>query len=190
VTGWHDAPVAASLVSPVLVGRQAELDSLTNTLARVLGAEQVAVVLGGEAGVGKSRLVHELIDKARHDGVRVLIGGCVELDGGGIPFAPVVEMIRSLAADMPPEELDGVLGSARTEIGRLVPELDDGEPVSGAGERDPSRLLELMLGVIGRLSAAAPLMLVFEDLQWPTGPRLTCSPCWWDGPRGGRCCLC
>ena len=153
-------------MSPVLVGRQAELRSLSSAFGRVLTGHQVTALVGGEAGVGKSRLVNELIDEARAAGTRVLVGGCVELDGGGIPFAPVVEMIRSLAAELPAAELDAVLGAARGEIGRLVPELEDDRPTAPAGERDASRLLELMLGVIGRLSARAPLMLVFEDLQW------------------------
>ncbi|HTP22758.1 MAG TPA: AAA family ATPase [Solirubrobacteraceae bacterium] len=153
-------------MSPVLVGRQGELRSLSGALGHVVGGKQVTVLVGGEAGVGKSRLVHELIDEARAADTRVLIGGCVELDGGGIPFAPVVEMIRVLAAELSAAELDDVFGAARGEIGRLVPELEHDQPAAPAGERDASRLLELMLGVIGRLSARAPLMLVFEDLQW------------------------
>ncbi len=153
-------------MSPVLVGRQAESKALSIALEQVVSGKQVTVLVGGEAGVGKSRLVHELIDDARAAGTRVLVGGCVELDGGGIPFAPVVEMIRSLAVELPATELDAVFGAARGEIGRLVPELEDDQPAAPAGERDASRLLELMLGVIGRLAARAPLMLVFEDLQW------------------------
>ncbi len=76
-------------MSPVLVGRQAELQSLCESLERVTGGESATVLVGGEAGVGKSRLVHELIDRARASEVQVLIGGCLELDGGGIPFAPL-----------------------------------------------------------------------------------------------------
>src|SRR5579875_2005622 len=158
--------MAASLVSPVLVGRQAEVEVLRAGLARARGGEQTTIVLGGEAGVGKSRLGHELIGEARRSEMRALIGGCVELDGGGIPFAPMVEMIRSLAGELPAGELDSVLGSARGEIGRLVPELDEGAPSTSADDRDPSRLLELMFGVVGRLAAAAPLLVIFEDVQW------------------------
>jgi DNA-binding CsgD family transcriptional regulator/tetratricopeptide (TPR) repeat protein len=116
--------------------------------------------------VGKSRLVHELVGQARGTGARVLIGGCVELDGAGIPFAPLVDMLRALDRDVPAEDLDALLGSARTEIGRLVPELDDGLANTIGGERDPSRILELILGVIGRLAAERPLLLIFEDVQW------------------------
>jgi DNA-binding CsgD family transcriptional regulator/tetratricopeptide (TPR) repeat protein len=97
--------------------------------------------------------------------VRVLAGGCVELEGGGIPLAPVIDMFRALAADLAEDELDDLLGSARGELGRLVPELDDGL-AHVAGERDPSRLLELILAVVGRLAAGRPLMLAFEDVQW------------------------
>jgi ATP/maltotriose-dependent transcriptional regulator MalT len=164
--------VAASLVSPVLVGRQAELEFLAGALERVLAGEQVTVLVGGEAGVGKSRLVHELTDRAREAGARVLIGGCVELGGGGIPFAPLVEMMRALAGELPEDRLADVLGPARPEIGRLVPELGDGSAGPGMPERDPSTLLELMVGMITRLAGDAPLMLVFEDLQWADGPTL------------------
>ena len=164
--------VAASLVSPVLVGRQAELEFLAGALEDVLAGDQVTVLVGGEAGVGKSRLVHELIGRAHDAGARVLIGGCVELGGGGIPFAPLVDMIRALAGELSADRLDDMLGSARPEIGRLVPELGDGTHGAPVPERDPSTLLELMVGMVSRLAADAPLMLVFEDLQWADGPTL------------------
>ncbi len=158
--------MAPSLVSPVLVGRQAELGLLGDSLDRAVAGGQATVLVGGEAGVGKSRLVHDLIVQARQSGARALVGGCVELDGGGIPFAPLVEMIRAFAAELGPADLDDVLGGAREEIARLVPELKDAAPVASDDDRGPSRVLELMLGMIGRLAAVAPLMLVFEDVQW------------------------
>jgi DNA-binding CsgD family transcriptional regulator len=158
--------VAPSLVSPVLVGRQAELGLLRDSLDRAVAGEQATVLVGGEAGVGKSRLVHDLIVQARQSGARALVGGCVELGGGGIPFAPLVEMIRAFAAELEPADLDVVLGGARDEIARLVPELKDAAPVASDDDRGPSRVLELTLGMIGRLAAVAPLMLVFEDVQW------------------------
>jgi DNA-binding CsgD family transcriptional regulator/tetratricopeptide (TPR) repeat protein len=142
-----------------------ESAALSDALARVLAGHRVTVVVGGEAGVGKSRLVDELMERARASDARVLAGGCVELEGGGIPLAPVIDMFRALAADVAEDELDALLGSARGELGRLVPELDDGR-AHVAGERDPSRLLELILAVVGRLAAGRPLMLAFEDVQW------------------------
>ena len=152
------------------------MQALRDALSRVLAGEQVTVVVGGEAGVGKSRLGHELIGDAREAGARVLVGSCIELDGGGIPFAPVVEMMRDLAAELPAGELGAALGSARPEVGRLVPELDESTPATSADDRDPARLLELMLGVVGRLATSAPLMLVFEDVQWADRATLDLFP--------------
>jgi predicted ATPase len=158
--------MTASLVSPVLVGRRAELEALDGALQRVLGGEPVALLIGGEAGVGKSRLIGELVGRARIAGARALVGGCVELGGGGIPFAPLVEMLRALAIELDADELEALLGPARADIGRLVPELDDGRETPERADRDPSRILELLLGVIGFLAAERPLLLAFEDVQW------------------------
>ena len=150
----------------MLVGREPESTFLSDALQRVLGGDPVTVLVGGEAGVGKSRLVNELVAEARAAGAQALIGSCVELDGGGIPFAPLVDMFRALVTEFAPDELDALFGSARTEIGRLIPELEDGRTTTPSGERDPARLLELIRGVIGRLTAARAVLLVFEDVQW------------------------
>ncbi len=158
--------MAASLVSPVLVGRQTESAELDAALARVLEGEAVTVLVGGEAGVGKSRLIGEFVTRARAAEARTLVGGCIELGGGGIPYAPVVDMLRMLASELNDDDLESLLGPARAEIGRLVPELDDGREAPGRADRDPSRILELLIGVIGRLAAARPLVLAFEDVQW------------------------
>ena len=139
---------------------------MDQALQRALAGEPVTLVVGGEAGVGKSRLIGELISRARAAGARALVGGCVELDGGGIPLAPLVDMLRALAAELPAEELDSLLGPARAEIGRLVPELADGRAAQAPTDSEPSRILELLLGVVGRLAAERPLVLLVEDAQW------------------------
>lgn len=158
--------MAGSIVSPVLVGRETELAAVDQALQRALAGEPVTLVVGGEAGVGKSRLIGELISRARTAGARALVGGCVELDGGGIPLAPLVDMLRALAAELPADELDELLGPARSEIGRLVPELADARGAQAPTDSDPSRILELLLGVVGRLAAQGPLLLLVEDVQW------------------------
>ncbi len=135
-------------------------------LQRALAGEPVTLVVGGEAGVGKSRLISELVTQARASGMRALVGGCVELDGAGIPLAPLADMLRALAAELPGDALDALLGPARGEIGRLVPELADEGHAQAPTDPDPSRFLELLLGVIGRLVADRPLLLVVEDVQW------------------------
>ena len=158
--------MGGSIVSPVLVGRETELAATDEALQRALDGAAVTLVVGGEAGVGKSRLIGELVTRGRGAGARALMGGCVELDGGGIPLAPFVDMLRALAVELPAEELDALLGPARGEIGRLVPELADRRASQAPTDPDPSRVLELLLGVIGRLVAERPLVLVVEDVQW------------------------
>jgi DNA-binding CsgD family transcriptional regulator len=159
--------VSATIVSPVLVGRRTELQVLEAALDRSVMGQSAAVLLSGEAGVGKSRLVLELAERARASGARVLVGGCAEFGGEGIPFGPVVDVVRTLADEVEPDELDGFLGPARNEFARLLPELGDGRALTALDEGvEVSRLHELILGLISRLAAAQPLVLVFEDVQW------------------------
>jgi DNA-binding CsgD family transcriptional regulator len=160
--------VSVTLVSPVLVGRGIELQVLEDALARAVSGRSAGVLLTGEAGVGKSRLVLELSDRARQGaGARVLIGTCTEFGGEGIPFGPVVDVIRTLADEVKPGELQELLGPARTEFARLLPELGQGGTLPPVEEGlDTSRLQELILGLISRLAAEQPLVLVFEDVQW------------------------
>src|SRR3954462_1082602 len=155
-------------VSPVLVGREAELAALMAAFDSAAAAEPAVVLVGGEAGVGKTRLVEEAADRVRLGGARVPGGGRGELGGEGLPFIPLADALRSLMRDTPPEELDAFVGPARFELARLVPELDPHAALSPtpAGESRTARLLELALGVIQRLAADRPLMFVVEDLHW------------------------
>jgi DNA-binding CsgD family transcriptional regulator len=157
--------VTTSLVSPVLVGRQPEFAVLQEALRRAMGGEPTAVVVGGEAGVGKSRLVQELGEQARRAGARVLAGGCVELGGEGIPFGPLVDVMRTLASDLGIDELGERLGPGRAEIARLLPELDDGNLVRPVDDR-ASLVPELIVGLFARMASERPLVLTFEDVQW------------------------
>ena len=157
----------AALVSPVLVGRRTELETLLAALGRAESGVPAVVVVGGEAGVGKTRLVEDAAAQAAERGARVLAGACGQLGGEGLPFAPLVDALRTLARSTEPEELDEVLGPARGELARLLPELD---PVASAAPApmgtQSARLFELVLGVLGRIAAQRPLVLVIEDLHW------------------------
>jgi hypothetical protein len=96
----------AVLISPVLVGRRAELETLVSSFERARAGEPAFVVVGGEAGVGKTRLVEEVATRAADAGARVLTGASVELGGEGLPFAPLVDALRALARSTEPDELD------------------------------------------------------------------------------------
>lgn len=132
------------------------------------GGDPAVVIVGGEAGVGKTRLVEEVAARARDAGARVLTGSCIELGGAGLPLSPVVDAIRSLMRVMDADELEPLLGPARDELARLLPELspERGTNLPPVSEEGSARLLELVFGVIQRLAGAQPLMLVIEDLHW------------------------
>jgi len=97
-----------------------------------------AVLIGGEAGVGKTRLIGEFTGRAREAGARVLAGGCLELGADGLPFGPFTAMLRDLVRETGADEIAGMLpggGRAIRELARLLPELSDagGPTAAGAG---------------------------------------------------------
>src|SRR5689334_10162485 len=159
--------------SPVFVGRREEIESLAALLLRAADGEPGFAIVAGEAGVGKTRLVTELAGQAADSGFAVLAGHCVELGAEGLPLAPLIDALRTLARTTARAELADVLGPARRGLGRLLPELDPGALLAEDRGSDPaadgvqvSQLLELVLGMLGRLSARRPLLLVLEDLHW------------------------
>jgi DNA-binding NarL/FixJ family response regulator len=161
--------MAYPLMTGPFVGRTADLALLGDLLAGAVGGDPVLAVIGGEAGVGKTRLVAQLAATASEQGARVLRGGCVQLGGEGLPLAPVIEALRGLASELDRAELATVAGPARQELGRLLHDPawaggpSQGDHAAGYG---PGRLFDLLLGVLERLSANAPLLLVIEDLHW------------------------
>jgi DNA-binding CsgD family transcriptional regulator/tetratricopeptide (TPR) repeat protein len=151
------------------VGRTEELTRLRHMLARATAGDALVALLGGEAGVGKTRLAEKLAAAAGQQGARVLRGGCVPLGEEGLPFAAVTEALRGLARDLDPAELEAVAGPARAEVGRLVPDLAlGGEAAAGAAAAGAGqgRLFALLLGMVERLAATTPLLWVLEDLHW------------------------
>jgi DNA-binding CsgD family transcriptional regulator/tetratricopeptide (TPR) repeat protein len=156
--------VPVDVVSPVLVGRNEELARLRAAVARTAAGEPGIVLVGGEAGVGKSRLLTAALGDL--DDVRVLTGGCIELGGAELPFVPLVEALRTLARTTSPSDLDDLLGPARRELARLLPELAPEGAAPPPATGSTAQLFELFLGVLGRLGDERPLILVTEDLHW------------------------
>ncbi|MEV4246885.1 AAA family ATPase [Streptosporangium canum] len=153
-------------VSPVFVGREAELAGLTEAFEQARNNAAAAVLLGGEAGVGKTRLIGCFAERAAGDGAHVLIGGCVELSAEGLAYAPFTAAIRQLVRECGAEEVAALLpdGAAR-DLARLLPEF--GEP-SGDAETDTARarLFEQILNLLERLAERRPVILVIEDIHW------------------------
>ena len=147
------------------MGREEELGLLMGLVRRAANGEGGAVLLTGEAGVGKSRLLGELGRRARDDGTLVLVGECVDLATAELSYAPIVGALRQMVRDRSEPELVRLMGSARSELSRLLPEL--GEPAPAvAASGGQARLFELLLGVLSRLGDERPVLLMLEDIHW------------------------
>lgn len=142
---------------PPMVGRAAELAALLDLLARAR-TETPTVLIAGEAGIGKTRLVEEWARSARDQGALVLVGGAMELSGDPIPYAPLVEILRRLRrlvdtgdVELPPE--------ARVDLDELLTSHD----LNGGRARLFERVLSLFDGLTrtGRVVG-----LIFEDIHW------------------------
>ena len=172
--------MADRLSSPILVGRAAELATLDVALRRAAEGHPAVVVIGGDAGIGKTRLVAEFSAGARQAGARVYAGACLDLDGEGLPYGPFLECLRGIGRDRDPADLALILGQVGAELALLapgfarfvgaeqVPEPDGGptSPAMVANPGDQVRLFELTLALIERLGAIEPFVLVLEDLHW------------------------
>jgi DNA-binding CsgD family transcriptional regulator len=160
------ADVAVRVSSPVLVGRSGQLAALDAALAAARDGNPSAVLIGGEAGVGKSRLVTEFAEHARGAGVRVLTGGCLELGTDGLPFAPFTAVLRELVRDRGADGIAGLLpGGTTRELARLLPEFGEPAAAADAGEAR-ARLFEQVLALLEQLADEAPVVLVIEDAHW------------------------
>ena len=145
--------------SPIIVGRDEELARIERALDVAAGGRPVLLLVRGEAGIGKSRLVREAIARARGRGSAVLHGACLDLGGEGLPYLPVVEALRGLARETPPDRLRALLGPALPDLATLVPELLASAAQAEAGPAlDRARLFERFLGFLGRLAGPAPAL--------------------------------
>ncbi|MFB7980944.1 helix-turn-helix transcriptional regulator [Streptomyces vinaceus] len=151
-------------VSPVFVGRADELAVLTDALARATGQEPQAMLVGGEAGVGKTRLTEEFVHEAARRGAVVAVGGCVEIGAEGLPFAPFSTALRTLHRLLP-GELAAAAAGQEDELARILPELGD-TPRGPHDEESTARLFELTARMLERLAADRTVVLVLEDLHW------------------------
>ncbi|MFG3686460.1 AAA family ATPase [Micromonospora sp. NPDC047740] len=165
--GMLDA-VTARATSTVLVGRQPELTGLRDAFGRARAGEPATVLVGGEAGVGKTRLLEEFGTQAGAAGARVLVGQCLELGEAGLPFAPFAAALREVLRRDGPAAFAGY----EAEFARLLPELarvpagvaaPTGLPVS---DTPRGYLFDLVADLFRRIAEERPLVLVIEDLHW------------------------
>src|SRR5215469_6894635 len=166
----HDGGIlgdmSARMRSPVLVGRAEHLATLDAALGRVRTGGSSTLLVGGEAGIGKSRLVSEFAAGAGAAGARVLAGGCLDLGADGLPFAPFAAVLRELVHGLGADGVAALLPDQATrEFARLLPEFGEADR-----EADPAvaraRLFEQMLTLLEHLAEAGPVVLIIEDAHW------------------------
>ncbi len=174
------AELRARASSP-MIGRVAELEELERWLAGAGFRHQLdargerVLLLFGDPGVGKSRLLAETAKRAHAAGTLVLAGSAPEETL--VPFQPFLEALGHYVAGAPLPELRAKTRVHGAELARLLPELrrrlpdlpptDPGEP-----ETERYRLFEAVAGLLGDLSASMPVLIVIDDLHWADRPTL------------------
>jgi len=161
------------MVCPTTVGRKPQLASLGRLVDQLVAGGGNTVLVSGEAGIGKTRMVAEARALALRRGVRVLEGSAFELDQA-LPYAPVADLFRTFLAGKPPQVALDVLGPAAVAVAHLLPsvaawlppqEFNQPMPTTERGH-DKQWLLQGLLLAFDRLVELGPTMVVIEDIHW------------------------
>ncbi|WP_198664475.1 helix-turn-helix transcriptional regulator [Jiangella endophytica] len=143
-----------------LIGRSRELAALNETFDEVRGGARRTVVIGGEAGIGKTRLATEFLGVLPDD-VLVLRGQCADSGGGPVPYAALTDLVRSLADVVGRQALIDGAGPAAGLLGRLWPGL-----VEAPADGDRHGIPDLVADLLAARASERPLVVLLEDLHW------------------------
>jgi DNA-binding SARP family transcriptional activator len=166
-----DVAAPARRDADVFVGRKRELAALLGALGDALSGTGRLVVVGGEPGIGKSRLAEELAGRAASEGAEVLWGRCWE-EGGAPPYWPWVQALRAGVRARDGRRLAAELGAGAPEVAELVPEaralLPELAvlPPSADAQHARFRLFDAIASFLRRAGRSRPLVLVLDDLNW------------------------
>jgi len=152
------------------VGRDAERAELQRFLSQLAGGQGGLVLIGGEPGVGKTRLAEELLTEVRRARMLSLVGRCYEMEGAP-PYIPFVETLEHAVRVVPHAALREAMGEAAPEVARLMPELrrvfpDIPAPIELPPEQQRRYLFNGFLEFVERSSRVQPTVLLLDDLHW------------------------
>ncbi len=154
------------LTSSHFVGRIGELAELELAWRDAGEGRPVLVLLAGDSGIGKTRIVSELEQRLRDDDALVLHGEAVEQGETELPYAPLVSALRSLVRERDPA-LGALSPGSRAQLATLLPGLGDQPPAVDANDGSGQlRLFEALLELLDLLSERGPVLLVLEDMHW------------------------
>ena len=164
------AAMARRISSPIIVGRIEELEALLAAAERGAAVDTETVVVRGEAGIGKSRLVLELGVEASSRGFELVVGGCPALVDSPLPFAPIVAATEAILRTRDASAAHALLDGIGPDLVRIAPALGarfgvaDPPPVPEG--LIPGRVFDAVRTLLQRAAAGRPLVVVFEDLHW------------------------
>jgi DNA-binding CsgD family transcriptional regulator len=175
-----------AMVDSGFVGRTDELRRMMAALRAAAGGRPTTVLLAGEPGVGKSRLLGEYGSAARAWGAQVLLGGCVHLGAGEVhlgagdfPYAPLIEALRLFVREQGEQRAADLAGPAWAELHGMIADFTDAAPQhpDAAPQHPPAarphsdagsqrQVFGSVMRLLDHLGSAAPVLMVFEDLHW------------------------
>ncbi len=160
---WHDESMRPAAVSPLIIGRETELAMLREAVQESVSGSTRTVVLSGEAGIGKSRVIQEFLADLP-SGVIALRGQSVDLDRDAPPYAPIVEPLRELVREFGEQVVREAAGPAHDALGVLLPEL--ATPSASVSGNSVDLLFDAVASVLENIAADHPLVVAIEDLHW------------------------
>ncbi len=161
---------SAESVRAGIVGRQEQRDQLRRVLDDVVRDGSRFVLIGGDAGAGKTTVIEafaaDLSDGLSDRRAQLIRGQCVPLGGEGLPYAPVVGVLRDLVSLYGRDQVLEWAGVARPVLGTLLPELATEASTSTNGESMRLQLFEAIAMLWERASETGPLVVIMEDVHW------------------------
>lgn len=148
-----------------MVGREPELSLLEDALLSAMRADGGVVIVGGEAGLGKTRLVNALAGRARRLGCVVLTGACSEAELA-LPYLPFLEAVGNYLATTDVSQLRDRIGSAAEELAQLFPQMGRPASIGGDTAQAKLRLFESIMLLLRDAASSHALLLILEDIQW------------------------